>query len=625
MGGAHHQYLLQPLCQTLSREPLVTPSLARGHISLIDAFTDPLKQFPTPSTFFCLLTLMTDAEESSTAGAAPESSTKAAGAELTAEEMAEFESLMDNEPAKPAPAEKKKAAGSKRKRGTGSTTTKKSTAKKTKTPVAQEPEDEEDEEDEHEDAGKKSDEKDGEYQGEGDEEEEEEAKKTKKAKKSKAGSKKKGASSSDSRGKKRKAVKKEPGENGGEGAEDEDEPGEVPTKKRSKRQKSKAEPMSAEALLKIKEEKKAQRMARRIADLEKYGGQAPGETARSGESGGGGGGEDGFIDDSKTDMALLEGYVDRGESDSDEDKVKGDEAIESVDADGNATYFDANDEVDVALARLASRKSKRGALQVDPQEVERAAAEFVGQVELAYEYDRAAIDERRPAMEKLKMVKSLQDALSKRHWIMPMIDAGLLSALKSWLEILPDKSLPNVTVRTAVLDAFSKLPIGIQELRSSGIGKPVNILSRHPLETPDNRKVAGRLIEEWSRPVFQRRDAYADDDETSALQAAAARRLRTGGLSSKPSAPASTDLIPGSAGHVPKPGDPGFRKRAQIPTAMSMDFVRRPQTSEDVLRAAQNEVVKDEWAAKMNKHLFKKPGASKKQQAVTMGIAGLRD
>ena len=92
-----------------------------------------------------------------------------------------------------------------------------------------------------------------------------------------------------------------------------------------------------------------------------------------------------------------------------------------------------------------------------------------------------------------------------------MLDNGMMTAITNWLAPLPDKSLPSLEIRTTLLKILNDFP-NIEQgvLRTSGLGKAVMYLLKHPREVKENKLKASKLIREWSRPIFQVQSAFFD-------------------------------------------------------------------------------------------------------------------
>ena len=183
--------------------------------------------------------------------------------------------------------------------------------------------------------------------------------------------------------------------------------------------------------------------------------------------------DDAFIDDEGADPV---------------DDVFGDEDDGQADQQQELEASEEDDEID----RLMNKK-KRGRGQQSFQEIQATVENFLARMEVAAEADMKANEDNKPAIHKLRMLPDVQDILSNQGMHNEFLDGGLLGVFKAWIEPMPDGSLPNITVRSAVLKLLQQLPIDIadegrkEQLKKSGLGKVVMFLFKLPDETAGNR------------------------------------------------------------------------------------------------------------------------------------------
>lgn len=82
---------------------------------------------------------------------------------------------------------------------------------------------------------------------------------------------------------------------------------------------------------------------------------------------------------------------------------------------------------------------------------------LISSMELAAEMDNTANESQQPAVNKIKMLTSVENAVAQTNLHKELLDAGFLGALKLWIEPLPDFSLPNVKVTTTCLLSSSAM------------------------------------------------------------------------------------------------------------------------------------------------------------------------
>lgn len=141
---------------------------------------------------------------------------------------------------------------------------------------------------------------------------------------------------------------------------------------------------------------------------------------------------------------------------------------------------------------------------------------LLARMEQAADEDDEAIAQKRPALKKLQIINEVCEKLANRELMRPLLEHDLLSVCRRWIQPLPNGTLGNVTVRQKLLHSISLMTgengITKDDLKESGFGKVVMSLYMHKSETPAMKRQVKQLIDQWSRPIFQKSGNMRDLD-----------------------------------------------------------------------------------------------------------------
>jgi transcription factor SPN1 len=128
----------------------------------------------------------------------------------------------------------------------------------------------------------------------------------------------------------------------------------------------------------------------------------------------------------------------------------------------------------------------------------------------AFYADCESIKNGEPAVRKLQLLPEVADVLRKHNLADSIVDNNLLEVVRLWLEPLPDASLPGYEIQKELFAALEWLPIKTIHLRESGLGKVVLFYAKSKRPQPQIKRIADKLIGNWTRPIMGRSDNYRD-------------------------------------------------------------------------------------------------------------------
>ncbi|KAF7490057.1 Protein IWS1 -like protein [Sarcoptes scabiei] len=263
--------------------------------------------------------------------------------------------------------------------------------------------------------------------------------------------------------------------------------------------------------------------------------------------------------------------------------------LSDSDADSNDEYTkESKPEIlydfDLMLQRrkeMNSRKRKRKNTDLI-NDSDDLIAELIQDMKQAAEEDFELNRNRMTAIKKLKMLPLVESQLKKIDLREALLDSGILNVITDWLTRLPDGSLPNLQIREKLLKLLSEFNMDdIDRIKSSGIGKAVMYLYKHPKETKDNKKLASHLISNWSRPIFNLNTDFnsisRDQRERRDLE-----NMNKFKRSHSDSGEGSTSKSSGKDQEIIRPGDKGWVPRARVPMPSMKDYVIRPKSTVEI-------------------------------------------
>jgi len=302
--------------------------------------------------------------------------------------------------------------------------------------------------------------------------------------------------------------------------------------------------------------------------------------------------DDDFLDSEDDQADLLKEYDDMDQNFQDErpgekkKKKKSSSSTSSKSTSGGGGGGRKHEALSSTLSKLARTRVKAKS----SEEKEKIAQNFLVEMNDAFLLDEESRRKGEPGIKKLSMLSKVLDMLAAKDMIRVLLDYELLSNIKDWIEPLAPSGnskvsvLGNITIREKLLSSVKQLNgedgITKDDLKVSGLGKTVMTLYNHPDETKKMKSLCKGLIQQWSRPIFQKSGNYGDlqtINQTQKIKSARNTLKSPKSTNEAKEANGQKDGVGSMLSNGFKTNDSGT-SRASVPFSSGFAFTHRPDS-----------------------------------------------
>ncbi|KAL2884761.1 Transcription factor IWS1 [Ceratocystis lukuohia] len=165
--------------------------------------------------------------------------------------------------------------------------------------------------------------------------------------------------------------------------------------------------------------------------------------------------------------------------------------------------------LDAAGKAPKKARKKKGEMDLDDP-IDDQINTLVVQMERACQADNDARQNGQPAVHKLRLLPQVVAMMNRNSAQAAVVDpdSSFLRAVRYFLEPLYDGSIPAYNIQRELFSGLMKLPIDKEALLSSGLGKVVFFYTKSKKPEVPIKRMAEKLVGDWSRPILRRTDDY---------------------------------------------------------------------------------------------------------------------